>query len=434
MTKEIANTFTLPNGMRVIHVPSPTNVAYCGISIDAGTRDELDNEQGMAHFCEHMMFKGTEHRKACHIIKHMESVGGDLNAYTNKEETVVYSAFMKENLPRAVELLFDVVFNSTYPQHEMDKECEVIIDEIESYNDSPADLIFDRFENIIYKGLDLGHDILGKADDVRRFTSEDAKAFTGRLYLPEKMVLFVMGNYDFKYVKRVVEKSLPTPEGGVAIQKDLDMIEAQKSGEIAENEQSNNNSTLSATPPSGVGGLYIESRQTHQAHVMIGRAAYGSKDKKRIVLYLLNNILGGPGMNSRLNIALREKRGLVYTVESTLTNYTDTSTWAIYFGCDAEDVDKCCKIVRKELDKLMEKPLSPSQFKAVLKQTKGQIGVACDNFENYILDTAKAFLHYNKFEGVEDTFEHLDKITPELLQEVAQEIFDKDKLTTLVFK
>lgn len=203
---EIANTFVLPDGLRVIHVPSPTSVAYCGISIDAGTRDELASEQGMAHFCEHMMFKGTTHRKACHIIKRMESVGGDLNAYTNKEETVVYSAFMKEHLSRAVELIFDVVFNSTYPQHEMDKECEVIVDEIESYNDSPADLIFDRFENIIHAGTDLEHDILGKAEDIRRFTTSDAKAFTQRLYRPDKMVFWVMGDYPFNQVKRTVEK------------------------------------------------------------------------------------------------------------------------------------------------------------------------------------------------------------------------------------
>lgn len=178
----------------------------------------------------------------------------------------------------------------------------------------------------------------------------------------------------------------------------------------------------------------IEDKGTHQAHVMIGRAAYGSRNDKRIALYFLNNILGGPGMNSRLNIALREKRGLVYTVESTLTNYTDTSTWAIYFGCDTEDVDKCCKIVRRELDNLMQKPLTQSQFQAAMKQIKGQVGVACDNFENYILDTAKAFLHYNKFEGVEDTYVHLDRLTPEILQQVAQEMFRDDELTTLIFK
>lgn len=167
---------------------------------------------------------------------------------------------------------------------------------------------------------------------------------------------------------------------------------------------------------------------------MIGRAAYGSKDDRRIALYFLNNILGGPGMNSRLNIALRERKGLVYTVESSLTNYTDTSTWAIYFGCDTEDVDRCCRLVRKELDKLMQAPLTQPQFDAALKQIKGQIGVACDNFENYILDTAKAYLHYDKFEGMEDTFKHLEKLTPELVQQVAREIFDDETLTTLIFK
>ncbi len=445
--KETANIFTLPNGMRVIHIPSPTSVAYCGISIDAGTRDELETEQGMAHFCEHMMFKGTVHRRASHIIKRMEGVGGDLNAYTNKEETVVYSAFMKEHLSRAVELLFDVVFNSTYPQHEIDKECEVIVDEIESYNDSPADLIFDRFENIIYEGKDLGHDILGKAEDVRRFRSEDAKAFTKRLYTAEKMVMFVMGDYRWEKVKKMVEKAVMREEGKGDLRQnrrelwlekaDEEMVrgvegEEVRGGEISEErlEVSEERLEVSEVKRRKV----VCDMGTHQAHVMIGRAAYGSKNDKRIALYFLNNILGGPGMNSRLNVALREKRGLVYTVESSLTNYTDTSTWAIYFGCDVEDVDKCCKIVRKELDKLMEKPLSKAQFDAALKQTKGQIGVACDNFENYILDTAKAFLHYNKFEGVEDTYVHLDKLTPELLQEVAREIFDEEGLTTLVFK
>ena len=411
--------------MRVIHVSSPTSVAYFGISIDAGTRDELPTEQGMAHFCEHMMFKGTERRKACHIIKRMEAVGGDLNAYTNKEETVVYSAFMKEHLPRAVELISDAVFNSTYPQNEIEKECEVIVDEIESYNDSPADLIFDRFEDIIYEGKDLGHDILGKAEDVRGFTTADAKAFTKRLYRPEKMVAFVMGDYDFKYVEKTVKKFMVYSPATSQLMKD-NQLHANVT-EIAEN-------IVQSTHSSKVENPYVEDRKTHQAHVMIGRAAYGSKDNKRIALYFLNNIIGGPGMNSRLNIALREKRGLVYTVESSLTNYTDTSTWAIYFGCDVEDVNKCCKLVRAELDKLMERPLTQVQFQAALKQIKGQIGVACDNFENYILDTAKAYLHYDKFEGVEDTYNHLDRLTPELLQQVAKEIFAKEGLTTLIFK
>ena len=412
--KEIVNTYTFPSGLRLIHILSTAPVAYCGISIDAGTRDELSTEQGMAHFCEHMMFKGTEKRKAWHIINRMESVGGDLNAYTNKEETVVYSAFMKENLSRAVELLFDVVYSSTYPQAEIDKEREVIVDEIESYNDSPADLIFDHFENLIYEGHDLGHDILGQAENIRRFQTTDAKAFTQRLYKPEKMVFFVLGDYDFAIVKNTVEKYAPKMA--------LSILAKAKSETIRKWKSKQN------------GRFIIEDRGTHQAHVMIGCAAYGSKDDRRIALYFLNNLLGGPGMNSRLNIALRERRGLVYTVESSLTNYTDTSTWAIYFGCDYEDVDKCCRLVRKELDRLMSAPLSKAQFLAAMKQIKGQIGVACDNSENYILDTAKAFLHYNRFEGIEDTFQHLDKLTPEFLQQVAQDIFNPEKLTTLIFK
>ncbi|MDO4202634.1 MAG: pitrilysin family protein [Bacteroidales bacterium] len=409
---EGVRTYRFENGLRLIQIPSPTNVAYCGISIDAGTRDEEVGEEGMAHFCEHMMFKGTEKRRAWHIINRMEAVGGDLNAYTNKEETVVYAAFMKEHLERAAELIFDIVFHSTFPQHEMDKECEVIVDEIESYNDSPADLIFDRFEDLIYEGNCLGHDILGTAENVRGFKTEDALRFVRRLYRPEKMVFFVFGDVKFERVQRMVEKLVR----GLDCPETLGMLETTKSLILPRY------------------GTFTERRSTHQAHVMMGRAGYGSKDDRRIALYFLNNILGGPGMNSRLNIALREHKGLVYTVESSLTNYTDTSTWAIYFGCDEEDVEKCLKIVRGELDRLMNEPLTERQLGAALKQIKGQIGVACDNFENYALDVAKAYLHYNKFEGMKDTIEHLEKVTPQRLQEVAREMFDGKGLTTLIFR
>jgi len=427
--KETARMHEFENGLRLIHVASPTNVAYCGISIDAGTRDEEGGEEGMAHFCEHMMFKGTEKRKAWHIINRMEAVGGDLNAYTNKEETVVYAAFMKEHFERAAELIFDIVFHSTFPQHEMDKECEVIVDEIESYNDTPADLIFDRFEDLIYKGNSLGHDILGTAENVRKFRREDALRFTKRLYQPNKMVFFVFGDMTFEQVTRVVGKNI-VKAGASESQEDFGRQELSEVSTSSDGLDSLEDSESVESQS----GIYTEERGTHQAHVMVGRAAYGAKDDRRIALYFLNNILGGPGMNSRLNVALREHSGLVYMAESTLTNYTDTSTWAIYFGCDAEDVEKCLRIVRRELDKLMNSPLTERQFKAALKQIKGQIGVACDNFENYALDTAKSFLHYNKFEGMEDTFAHLKELTPQLLQEVAQEIFDEAKLTTLIFK
>ena len=409
--REEARTYTFENGLRLMQIPSPTQVAYCGISIDAGTRDEEPGEEGMAHFCEHMMFKGTEKRRAWHIINRMEAVGGDLNAYTNKEETVVYAAFMKEHLERATELIFDIVFHSTFPQHEIDKECEVIVDEIESYNDTPADLIFDRFEDIIYEGNSLGHDILGTAENVRRFRTEDALQFVLRLYRPEKMVFFVLGDVEFEQVKKMVGKRLKGIKSIIPFEP-----------------------IRPVSPIKRNAGIFTEERGTHQAHVMIGRASYGSEDDKRIALYFLNNILGGPGMNSRLNIALREHRGLVYTVESSLTNYTDTSTWAIYFGCDQEDVERCLRTVRQELDKLMNEPMTERQFTGALKQIKGQIGVACDNFENYALDMAKAYLHYNKVEGQKDTIEHLERLTPELLQEVAREVFDEQGLTTLIFR
>ena len=426
--KEIFHSHTLPNGMRVIHMMSPTHVAYCGIAIDAGTRNEELSEQGMAHFCEHMMFKGTQKRRAWHILNRMEAVGGDLNAYTNKEETVVYAAFMKEHLARATELIADVVFNSTYPQHEMDKEAEVIVEEIESYNDTPSELIFDEFEDIIFKGHPLGHDILGTKEMVRSFRTEDALRFTQRLYRPERMVFFVFGNYSFEKVKKTVEKLIlplaPPCEGG---EKSLHQSETSWERVSTPFPLKEGQGGVSAGP-------IVRNKGTHQAHVMMGCAAYPSNDKRRVALYFLNNLIGGPGMNSILNVALREHYGLVYTVESSLTNYTDTATFAIYFGCDTEDVEKCLRIVRKELDKLMQVPLTKRQFEAAMKQIRGQIGVACDNFENYALDMAKSFLHYNKFEGVEDTFQHLNQLTPELLQQVAQDLFSEENLTILIFR
>ena len=416
---------------------SPTHVAYCGIAIDAGTRNEELSEQGMAHFCEHMMFKGTQKRRAWHILNRMEAVGGDLNAYTNKEETVVYAAFMKEHLARATELIADVVFNSTYPQHEIDKEAEVIVEEIESYNDTPSELIFDEFEDIIFKGHPLGHDILGTKEMVRSFRTEDALRFTQRLYRPERMVFFVFGNYSFEKVKKIVEKCIQQPlqtppltppcKGGEKLHYRSETSWERVSTPLPPREGQGGGSVGSA-------GSIVREKGTHQAHVMIGCAAYPSNDKRRVALYFLNNLIGGPGMNSILNVALREHYGLVYTVESSLTNYTDTATFAIYFGCDTEDVEKCLRIVRKELDKLMQVPLTKRQFEAAMKQIRGQIGVACDNFENYALDMAKSFLHYNKFEGVEDTFQHLNQLTPELLQQVAQDLFSEQNLTTLIFK
>ena len=409
------NTHTLDNGLRIIHLPSDSKVVYCGYQINAGTRDEEPGEEGLAHFCEHVTFKGTERRKAWHILNCLESVGGDLNAYTNKEGTVYYSAILKEHIARAVDLLSDIVFHSVYPQAEIDKEVEVICDEIESYNDSPAELIYDEFENILFKDSSLGHNILGTAEQVRSFTTEDALRFTRKLYRPDNAIFFAYGDIDFKKLVNLVRRALADDDSGKLAAEKLPKNYPSVGEEIA-------------------GQTIVMQKNTHQAHVMIGTRAYDVNDDRRMPLYLLNNILGGPGMNAKLNLALREHNGLVYTVESTMVAYGDTGTWSIYFGCDEHDIKRCLRLVRKELDRMMEKPLSDSQLKAAKKQIKGQIGVACDNRENFALDFGKSFLHYGWEKNVDCLYEQVEAITSQQIQDVARELFDKNRLITLIFK
>ena len=413
------NTYTLDNGLRIIHLPSDSKVVYCGYQINAGTRNEEPGEEGLAHFCEHVTFKGTERRKAWHILNCLESVGGDLNAYTNKEGTVYYSAILKEHIARAVDLLSDIVFHSVYPQAEIDKEVEVICDEIESYNDSPAELIYDEFENILFKGSPLGHNILGTAEQVRRFTTEDALRFTQKLYRPDNAIFFAYGDIDFKKLVKLIGRAL------------ADSVENKKSVSSVKSVGLENYPSVGEEI---AGQTIVVQKNTHQAHVMIGTRAYDVNDDRRMPLYLLNNMLGGPGMNAKLNLALREHNGLVYTVESTMVSYGDTGTWSIYFGCDEHDVKRCLRLVRKELDKFMQKPLSDAQLKAAKKQIKGQIGVACDNRENFALDFGKSFLHYGWEKNVDRLYEQVDEITAAQIQAVAQDLFDKDRLTTLIFK
>lgn len=425
------NTYTLDNGLRIIHLPSDSQVVYCGYQINAGTRNEEPGEEGLAHFCEHVTFKGTERRKAWHILNCLESVGGDLNAYTNKEGTVYYSAILKEHIARAVDLLSDIVFHSVYPQAEIDKEVEVICDEIESYNDSPAELIYDEFENILFKGSPLGHNILGTAEQVRSFTTEDALRFTRKLYRPDNAIFFAYGDIDFKKLVKLL-KTLNFEQGTLNF-----MNSKTSETPTAEMEAGDANHKVQSSKfnvQSIEGQTIVMQKNTHQAHVMIGTRAYDVNDDRRMPLYLLNNMLGGPGMNAKLNLALREHNGLVYTVESTMVAYGDTGTWSIYFGCDEHDVKRCLRLVRKELDKFMQKPLSDAQLKAAKKQIKGQIGVACDNRENFALDFGKSFLHYGWEKNVDRLYEQVDEITAAQIQAVAQELFDKDRLTTLIFK
>ena len=449
------NTYTLDNGLRIIHLPSDSKVVYCGYQINAGTRNEEPGEEGLAHFCEHVTFKGTERRKAWHILNCLESVGGDLNAYTNKEGTVYYSAILKEHIARAVDLLTDIVFHSVYPQAEIDKEVEVICDEIESYNDSPAELIYDEFENIIFKGSPLGHNILGTAEQVRSFKTEDALRFTRKLYRPDNAIFFAYGDIDFKKLVKLIRKALADDDSGKVAENaanSVGKLAEEKLPQISQITQisGDENSITTEKSVSSVksvgpenypsvgkeiaGQTIVMQKNTHQAHVMIGTRAYDVNDSRRMPLYLLNNMLGEPGMNAKLNLALREHNGLVYTVESTMVAYGDTGIWSIYFGCDEHDVKRCLRLVRKELDKFMQKPLSEAQLKAAKKQIKGQVGVACDNRENFALDFGKSFLHYGWEKNVDRLYEQVDEITAEQIQAVAQELFDKDRITTLIFR
>lgn len=407
-------TAVLENGLRIIALPTTSPVVYCGYQVNVGTANELSNEEGIAHFCEHVTFKGTTRRTAIDVIQCLEQVGGDLNAFTTKTDTVYYSVILKDHLPRAIDLLTDIVFHSIYPQKEINKEVEVICDEIESYNDSPAELIYDEFENIIFRGHPLGHSILGTAERVRNFTTKDALRFTQKYYNPMNSVFFVYGDIDFDHLISLLEK-----ENNSKVKM---KGETEKPVEIA-------------LPPLKEYQPQIVKidKQTHQAHVMIGNRAYSIHDKRRMALYLLNNILGGPGMNARLNLALRERRGLVYTVDSSMVSYPSTGIWGIYFGCDADDLDECMQLVRAELDRFMSVPLTADELSVAKQQIKGQIGIACDNRENLALDFGKGFLHYGWKKDITALYRNIDAITAEEMQAVAGELFPEERLTKLIY-
>lgn len=404
------NIATLDNGLRIIHLPNTSKIAYCGYQIKAGTRNEKPGDEGLAHFCEHVTFKGTQTHTSTAIINKLESVGGDLNAFTNKEDTVFYSAIPVEHFAKAVDVLSDIVFYSIFPQAEIDKEVEVICDEIESYNDSPAELIYDEFENLVFKGHPLGHNILGSADRVRGFATADAMRFTQQYYRPDNAIFFVYGNIDFKRLVKTLEKLTPKQQQERVVDEALVVA----NGKLPE--------------------LTILNHDTHQAHVMIGNRAYSATHPLRIPLYLLNNMLGGPGMNARLNVILRERRGLVYSVESSMVCYGDTGLWSVYFGCDPHDVNRCVRLVKGEFKRLMEKPLPEKTLAAAKRQIKGQLAVACDNNENFAIDFGKSFLHFGDEKDIEKLYQKIDAVTAEQIQQVAKEIFDKDSLATLVIK
>jgi len=402
-------TYTLSNGLRIIHKPDNTAVTYCGLVINTGSRDELEDEQGMAHFIEHMLFKGTEKRRSGHIINRLENVGGELNAYTSKEETVVYAIILNEYFDRAMELIFDIAFHSTFPQKEIEKEVVIIIDEIQSYNDNPSELIFDDFEEQIFAHHPIGHNILGKPELLEQYSTSDAETFVKKHYKPEDMVFFVLGDLNFDQMIRMGEKYLKK--------------ETFIKGPVLR------------TPPTSYQPIRKEiDKNTHQVHFMLGNRCYDLYHPDRLAMYLLNNILGGPGMNSLLNLSLREKHGLVYNVESNYQPFTDTGMWSVYFGCDTENATHCEQLVMAELQKLREVQLSDNALKKYKLQLVGQMAISSEQKENFALSLGKSFMRYGKIEDLEVVKQRIDAITAEKLQEIAMDMFDPKDLSVLIYR
>jgi predicted Zn-dependent peptidase len=410
---------TLPSGLRFLQLNSTSQVAYCGIAVHAGTCNETPDQQGLAHFCEHMAFKGTSRRSARKIINDIEGVGGELNAFTNKEDTVFYCVVQQQYLQRAIDVLCDIVFNSQYPQHEVEKEREVVCDEIESYEDTPSELIYDEFENLLFPGHPLGHNILGNSQQVRSYTSDDARRFTQQWYRPENCVLFVSRS------EKGVKGSEREVKGTIDQQSEILCPSLPLHSPF--------------TPPSlplesALPSVTIRERGTHQAHVMMGTRAFSAADERRWALYLLNNILGGPSMNSRLNLSLRERHGLVYSVDSTMTCYSDTGLWAVYFGCDPHDTDRCRRLVRNELDRLMQQPLTATFLRNAKRQLQGQLAIACENREQFTIDFARTFLHTGHGRSLNDIMAHIERLTADDLLSVAQQLFSPEHITTLIYQ
>lgn len=402
-------THQLSNGIRIIHQHTTSGVAHCGMMINTGSRDETALEQGMSHFIEHALFKETKKRKAFHILSRMEDVGGELNAYTTKEETWYYSSFMKNYYERAIELLSDIIFNSTLPKKELEKEKDVIIDEIYSYLDSPSESIFDDYEELIYHGHPIGRNILGTKKTIKTFNGKMAKAYMQKHYNTDQMVLSSVGNISFRKLVRYAEKHL---------------------GGISSNNRNNERIEMND----------YETRKLHvkkdilQTHCIIGNRAYSAKDPRARTLILLNNLLGGPGMNSRLNLGIREKYGFTYTIESNYTTYLDTGVWSIYFGTEAQSVKKTLRLILKELNKLRTKKLGPLQLQKAKQQLIGQLAIAHENNCNRMQSNAKSYMTFGKVASVEETKKKILAITAEELQEVAQDIFKEELLSTIIFE
>lgn len=401
--------YTLSNGIRIIHQQSEGKVAHLGVIINTGSRDENDNEHGIAHFIEHVIFKGTSKRKAYHVISRLEDVGGEIDAYTTKEETTIYASFLKEYYNRTIELFADILFNSSFPEKELEKEKEVILDEINSYKDSPAELIFDDFEELIFQGHPIGRNILGEPKSLKKYNRNNLIKFIEDNYHTNEMVICSVGDIKFSQLVKWAKKYF---EG------------------FNENSRTKPRQKLNGYTP--VVNEII--KDTYQAHCILGNRAYAISDKKRLPLELLNNILGGPGMNSRLNLALREKHGFTYNIESFYTTYTDTGIEGIYFGTEQDKIERSLNIIYKEIKKLQNKPLGILQLDRAKKQMIGQMAISSENKSSLMLNIGRSYLLFNKVDTLDAVYEKINNVTAEQLIDVANEVFDFNKLSTLIYK
>ena len=403
----------LPNGVQIVHRKTNSPVVYVGLMIGAGTRHEQTNENGMAHYIEHCLFKGTEHYTARQIINHIEGIGGEINAYTTKEETTFYAATLRQHFRTTLHLLADMVLRPTFNKKETDKEVTVILDEIESYNDSPSELIYDDFENMIFEGSSLAMPILGTKKTLRRISKSPnyPLQWMAQHYRPERMVLFVLGNVTTKQVIAAAERELlsysPPP--------------------IA------NSQSLISHIPSPIAHTRTYKRHTHQTHIMLGSHTYPIGHPKQLTMYLLNNILGGGSMSSRLYLSLREKHGLVYNIDSQAVPLSDTGYWNIYLACEPQHKEQCLELCHKELKQLRDTTLTSAQLQRALRQLEGQMAISAENQENNALAMAKQMLYHHHAPGWRETFAKVKEITPTQLQEVANEVFAPEKIYTLLY-
>lgn len=387
----------LPGGLRCVFRARP-GITYCGLAVGAGTRDEGDGEYGLAHFVEHTIFKGTDKRHSRHISSRMESVGGELNAYTTKEETLVYTVAPPGYLERALELLADLVTNCNFPAAELEREKEVVIDEINSYLDTPSEAIFDEFEDLMYAGSGLGHNILGTPQSVRGLSSTDCRRFVERHYTPADMVLYCVSDMPAAKAFRLMERHF-SPLCRPA--------QAVRPGRMT-------------PPPMPEAFELVRDMGLHQSHTLMGSRVFGRQDERRYALFLLNNHLGGPSMNSVLNRELRDKRGYVYTVDSLTGLLSDCGLFEVYFGCDREHIEPCKRIIRRELHKLAETPMKPRVFDAAVRQYLGQLQVSSSYADSQAMNLGKSLLYYDKVLGIATTKEALEALTPEAVMETAR--------------